>query len=44
MTLIADNFIGFKNSAKGEKTFQSFAPAKNEYLPEKFTQATEEPF
>ncbi|MGY3212088.1 aldehyde dehydrogenase (NADP(+)) [Mucilaginibacter sp. HD30] len=44
MTLIADNFIGFKNSAKGEKTFQSFAPAKNEYLPEKFTQATEEEF
>jgi len=44
MTLIADNFIGFKNSAKGEKTFQSFVPAKNEYLPEKFTQATQEEF
>ena len=44
MTLIADNFIGFKNSAKGEKSFQAFVPAKNEYLPEKFTQATEEEF
>lgn len=44
MTLIADNFIGFTNSAKGEKSFQAFAPAKNEYFPENFTHASDEEF
>lgn len=44
MILTGENFIGFKNSANGDKTFQAFVPEKNEYLPEKFTQATAEEF
>ena len=37
-----ENIIGFKSSAKGVKTFQAFIPAKNQYFPERFTQATAE--
>ena len=29
MTLTGENFIGFQNSAQGEKTFQAFASGTN---------------
>jgi alpha-ketoglutaric semialdehyde dehydrogenase len=40
MILAGKNFIGFTNSGMGEKTFQAFSSTENDYLPEKFTQAT----
>ncbi len=40
MILTGKNFIGFTNSGKGDKTFQAFSSTENDYLPEKFTQAT----
>ncbi|MBE7171446.1 MAG: aldehyde dehydrogenase (NADP(+)) [Williamsia sp.] len=42
MTLTGANFTGFTTSAKGEKSFQAFAPATNSSLPGNFTQATAE--
>lgn len=42
MILKGENIIGFKSSAKGDKTIQAFIPAKNEYFPERFTEATAE--
>jgi NADP-dependent aldehyde dehydrogenase len=42
MKLKGENIIGFKSSAKGTKTIQAFIPAKNEYFPDRFTQATVE--
>ncbi len=42
--LTGENFIGFTNSAKGEKSFQAFAPANNDYLPGNFNIATKEEF
>ena len=44
MTITGVNFTGFTTSAKGDKSFQAFAPAKNEYLVEQFKLATEEEF
>ncbi|ANH82732.1 2,5-dioxovalerate dehydrogenase [Niabella ginsenosidivorans] len=41
MNITGANFIGFKSSAAGSSTFRAFAPAKDEYLPEAFTIATE---
>jgi len=42
MILKGENILGFKSSAKGVKTIQAFIPAKNEYFPERFTEATAE--
>ncbi len=44
MILTGKNFIGFTNSGKGDKTFQAFSSTENDYLPERFTQATIEEF
>ena len=44
MALTGANIIGFKSSASGDRTFQALDPAKNEYLSERFTIATEEEF
>lgn len=44
MTITGANFIGFKTSANGDRTFQAFDPALNQYLPQRFTMATEEEF
>ncbi|HVU53908.1 MAG TPA: aldehyde dehydrogenase (NADP(+)) [Puia sp.] len=41
MAITGANFIGFRNSAAGDKTFQAFSTAKNDHLPEKFVIATE---
>lgn len=43
MTLIiGKNFIGYSLSSLGERTFQSYIPAQDQYLPEPFTCATPE--
>lgn len=42
MTLTGANFTGFTTSAKGEKSFQAFAPAANNSLPGNFHLATAE--
>lgn len=44
MTITGANFIGFRTSSSGEQTFQAFDPAKDEYLPQRFTMATEQEF
>lgn len=44
MTITGANFIGFKTSSNGDQAFQAFDPAKNEYLPQKFTVATGQEF
>lgn len=44
MTITGVNFTGYASSAKGDKSFQAFAPAKNEYLAEKFALATDDEF
>lgn len=44
MKLTGDNFIGFKKSANGNNTFQAYSPSDNEYLPIKFSRATQEEF
>lgn len=36
MLLTGQNFTGFTTSAKGDKTFQAFAPAQNSFLPDNF--------
>lgn len=41
MILTGENFTGFITSAKGNKTFQAFAPARNSVLQDNFTIATE---
>ncbi|MEJ7828964.1 MAG: aldehyde dehydrogenase (NADP(+)) [Segetibacter sp.] len=41
MLLTGENFTGFTTSAKGNKTFQAFAPASNSFLKDNFTIATE---
>ncbi len=38
--MTGENFIGFKNSANGSKSFQAFAAAENSYLDGDFTIAT----
>ncbi|HEV7380330.1 MAG TPA: aldehyde dehydrogenase (NADP(+)), partial [Dyadobacter sp.] len=40
MPITGKNFIGYTLSADGEKTFQSYIPAEDQYLPEKFYTAT----
>lgn len=40
MTLTGENFIGFKNSAEGSRSFQAFASTTNDYLQGDFTIAT----
>jgi alpha-ketoglutaric semialdehyde dehydrogenase len=42
MNISGRNFIGYASSAEGQKNFQSYVPANNEYLPEKFACATKE--
>jgi len=42
MTLTGENFIGFQNSAEGNKTFQAFASGTNQFLQGDFTIATTE--
>lgn len=42
MTLSGENFIGFKKSANGDKSFQAFASTANDYLQGNFTIATKE--
>lgn len=42
MSITGANLIGFQTSAKGDNSFQTFSPAKNEFLPGDFTEATEE--
>ena len=42
MTLTGENFIGFKKSANGDKSFQAFASTANDYLQGDFTIATKE--
>ena len=42
MEITGANIIGFENSAEGNSSFRAFAPAQNEYLPEKFVLATEQ--
>ncbi|TKK68335.1 aldehyde dehydrogenase (NADP(+)) [Ilyomonas limi] len=42
MTLTGENFIGFQNSAKSNKTFQAFASATNQFLQGNFAIATSE--
>ncbi len=44
MNLTGDNFIGFEKCANGENTFQAFSPSDNNYLPLKFTRATQAEF
>lgn len=44
MILTGENFIGFKNSAIGDKTFQAFASTANDYLQGDFTIATKDEF
>lgn len=44
MVLTGANFIGFRGSAAGDKTFQAFSTVRNDYLPEKFVIATENEF
>ncbi|MEP7258207.1 MAG: aldehyde dehydrogenase (NADP(+)) [Flavitalea sp.] len=44
MALTGSNFIGYTNSAKGEKSFQAFATSLNDYLPGKFFTATDDEF
>src|SRR5680860_404368 len=44
MELTTGNRIGFNISSNGDKTFQAFVPAKNEYLNEKFPKATTKEF
>jgi NADP-dependent aldehyde dehydrogenase len=44
MTLTGENFIGFKNSAAGNKSFQAFASTANDFLPGNFTIATKDEF
>lgn len=41
MRLSGENFTGFTTSAKGDKTFQAFAPVKNTFLEDNFSIATE---
>ena len=40
MSIQGKNYIGYSQSAEGEKTFQSYIPAQDQYLPEKFYSAT----
>lgn len=41
MLLTGQNYTGFTTSAKGDKTFQAFAPGKNSFLQDNFHIATE---
>ena len=42
MILTGENFIGFKRSAAGTKSFQAFGSSSNDLLPGNFTQATKD--
>jgi NADP-dependent aldehyde dehydrogenase len=44
MVITGANFIGFKSSAAGDKSFEAFSTANNEWLPGKFSIATDEEF
>jgi alpha-ketoglutaric semialdehyde dehydrogenase len=42
MSIQGKNFIGFSLSSQNDHTFQSYVPAQNTYLPDKFHRATPE--